>query len=69
MGIGELQLRLRSIEGMRLGQFLLQVLLVDLLWVSVLVHVQIEGLTQWEVLLVCHVRFREVVLVDGFSDS
>lgn len=54
---------------MRLGQFLLQVLLVDLFRVTVLIHVQIEGLTQWEVLLVCHVRFREVVLVDGFSDS
>lgn len=54
---------------MRFGQFPFQVLFVDLLRVPVLVHVQIKGLSQREVLLVGDVRLGEVVLVHGLSGA
>lgn len=54
---------------MRFGQFLLQILLVYLLRIAVLVHVQIEGLSKGEILLIGYVRLREIVFINWFSDS
>lgn len=69
MRVGVLQLGLGSVERMCLGQFPFQVLLVDLFGVPVLVHVQVEGLPQREVLLIGDIWSREVVFIDWLSDT
>lgn len=69
MRIRELELWLWSVERMRFGQLPFQILFVHLLLVSVLVHVQVEGFAQWEVLLVGQVRGGEIVFVHRFCDA
>lgn len=69
MRIRELGLGLWPIEWMRFRQFPLQILLVHLLRITVFVHVEVKRFLQWEVFLVCHVRGREIVFVDRFSDA
>lgn len=69
MCIRILKFWLGSIEGMRLGQFPLQIFLVDLFRVPILVHVQVEGLANREIRLVTHEGRWEIVLVDGLGNS
>lgn len=65
---GEFRLRLGTIEGMRFGQLTLQILLVELLRITMLVHVQIEGLLQREELLIGQIRFGEIIFIDGLLE-
>lgn len=65
---GEFRLRLGTIEGMRFGQLTLQILLVELLCITMLVHVQIEGLLQREELLIGQIWFGEIIFIDGLLE-
>lgn len=65
---GEFRLRLGTIEGMRFGQLTLQILLVELLCITMFVHVQIEGLLQREELLIGQIRFGEIIFIDGLLE-
>lgn len=65
---GEFWLRLLALKWMRFGQLTLQILLVELLCITMLVHVQIEGLLQWEELLIGQIRFGEIIFIDGLLE-
>lgn len=65
---GEFWLRLGAFEGMRFGQLALKILLVELLRITMLVHVQIEGLLQREELLIGQIRFGEIIFIDGLLE-
>lgn len=65
---GEFWLRLGAFEGMRFSQLTLQILLVELLRITMLVHVQIKGLLQWEELLIGQIRFGEIIFIDGLLE-